>query len=96
VAVTLHGADEGDTATIQDTVAEAGERIATVVAHSDLDEAIQQLSAEGLREIPPIGAISARVVVSEASEMGLLGARIAAKRLSGQEREQQAARAERI
>ena len=33
-AVTLHGADEGDTATIQETVADAGERIMTVVANS--------------------------------------------------------------
>ena len=32
VAVTLHGADEGDTATIQETVAEAGERITSIVA----------------------------------------------------------------
>jgi hypothetical protein len=30
VAVTLDGADEGDTETIQETVAEAGERITSV------------------------------------------------------------------
>src|SRR5712671_5187880 len=35
VAVTLHGADEGDTATIQETVAEAGERITSIVADAD-------------------------------------------------------------
>jgi len=38
VAVTLHGADEGDTATIQETVAEAGERITSVVADTDNNE----------------------------------------------------------
>ena len=38
VAVTLHGADEGDTQTIQETVAEAGERITSMVADSDNDE----------------------------------------------------------
>jgi transposase len=35
VALTLHGADKGDTATIQETVAEAGERITSVVADTD-------------------------------------------------------------
>ena len=35
VAVTLHGADEGDTQTIQETVAEAGERITSIVADSE-------------------------------------------------------------
>jgi hypothetical protein len=42
VAVTLHGADEGDTATIQETVAEAGERITSVVADADNQEAVKQ------------------------------------------------------
>src|SRR6202012_1344399 len=51
VAVTLHGADEGDTATIQETVAEAGERITSVVADSDNDQAVKQGSAEGPREV---------------------------------------------
>src|SRR5437588_9568589 len=37
VAVTLHGADEGDTKTIQETVAEAGERITSIVADTDND-----------------------------------------------------------
>src|SRR6201997_2436202 len=47
VAVTLHGADEGDTATIQETVTEAGERITSIVADSDTDEVVKQVSAEG-------------------------------------------------
>jgi transposase len=35
VAVTLHGANAGDTAPIQETVSEAGERITGVVAESE-------------------------------------------------------------
>jgi transposase len=46
VAVTLHGADEGDTATIQETVAEAGERITSVVADADNDEVVKLVSAD--------------------------------------------------
>jgi transposase len=41
VAVMLHGADEGDTATIPETVAEAGERIISILADSDGGEAGQ-------------------------------------------------------
>jgi len=52
VAVTLHGADEGDSATIQETVAEAGgERITSVVADTDSDEVVKLMSAEGPREV---------------------------------------------
>jgi hypothetical protein len=51
VAVTLHGADEGDTGTIQETVAEAGERITSVVEDTDNDEVAKQVSAEGPREV---------------------------------------------
>src|ERR1700723_1547050 len=51
VAVTLHGADEGDTRTIQETVAEAGERITAVVADSRDDEVCMRVSAEGPREV---------------------------------------------
>src|SRR5713226_6881761 len=51
VAVTLHGADEGDTKTIQETVGEAGERITSIAADTDNDEVVKQLSAEGPREV---------------------------------------------
>src|SRR6202795_4014827 len=50
VAVTLHGADEGDTATIQETVAEAGERITSVVVDTGNDEVVKRVSSEGPRE----------------------------------------------
>jgi hypothetical protein len=51
VAVTLHGADAGDTTTIQETVAEAGERITGVVADTNGAEAVKQVSADGPREV---------------------------------------------
>jgi len=44
-------ADEGDTKTIQETVAEAGERITSIVADTDNDEVVKQVSAEGPREV---------------------------------------------
>jgi transposase len=71
VAVTLHGADEGDTATIQETVAEAGERITTVVADADNDEVAKQVSADGPREVVTDKGYHSRAVVSELAEWGL-------------------------
>jgi transposase len=41
VAVTLHGAHVGDTATIPETVAEAGERITGVVADANGEEVVE-------------------------------------------------------
>jgi transposase len=71
VAVTLHGADAGDTATIQETVAEAGERITTVVTDTDSDEVVKQVSAEGPREVVTDKGYHSRAVVSELTEWGL-------------------------
>jgi transposase len=71
VAVTLHGADIGDTATIQETVAEAGERITTVVADADNDEIAQHVSAEGPREVVTDKGYHSRAVVSELTEWGV-------------------------
>jgi transposase len=71
VAVTLHGADEGDTKTIQETVAEAGERITSLVAGSDNDEVIGQVSAEGPREVVTDKGYHSRAVVSELTEWGV-------------------------
>ena len=71
VAVTLHGADEGDTATIQETVAEAGERITSIVADSDNEEVLQQVSAEGPREVVTDKSYHSRAVVSELTEWGV-------------------------
>jgi transposase len=71
VAVTLHGADEGDTATIPETVAEAGERITTVVADADNDEVVKQMSADGPREVVTDKGYHSRAVVSELTEWGV-------------------------
>ena len=99
VAVTLHGADEGDTATIQETVAEAGERIATVVADADNSEVIQQVSADGPREVVTDKGYHSRAVVSELAEWGVRTycsePNRGQQRWSGQGREQQAVYANR-
>ena len=71
VAVTLHGADEGDTQTIQETVAEAGERITSIVADTDNDEVVKQVSAEGPREVVTDKGYHSRAVVSELTEWGV-------------------------
>jgi transposase len=71
VAVTLHGADVGDTQTIPDTVAEAGERITAVAADSDDDEVAEQVSAEGPREVVTDKGYHSRQVVSDLSEWGV-------------------------
>ena len=71
VAVTLHAADEGDTHTIQETVAEAGERITAVVADTDSDEVTKQVSTEGPREVVTDKGYHSRAVVSEIAEWGV-------------------------
>jgi transposase len=71
VAVTLHAADEGDTHTIQETVAEAGERITAVVADTDSDEVTKQVSTEGPREVVTDKGYHSRAVVSEMAEWGV-------------------------
>src|SRR5881227_2350922 len=45
VAVTVQAADEGDTKSIVEMVAQAGERITSVVADTGNEEAVQQVSA---------------------------------------------------
>lgn len=71
VAVTLHGADVGDTATIPETVAEAGERITSVVADADDNKAVKQVSTDGPREVVTDKGYHSRALVSELSEWGL-------------------------
>lgn len=71
VAVTLHGADEGDTQTIQETVAEAGERITSVVADSDQEEVAKRVCAEGPREVVTDKGYHSRAVVTEMAEWGV-------------------------
>ena len=71
VAVTLHGADEGDTETIQETVAEAGERITSVVAEADNSEMARRVSAEGSREVITDKGYHSRAVVNDLAEWGV-------------------------
>lgn len=71
VAVTLQGADVGDTATIQETVAEAGERMSGVVADTNSDEVVKQVSADGPREVVTDKGYHSRAVVSKLAEWGL-------------------------
>jgi len=71
VAVTLHGADEGDTKTIQETVAEAGERITSIVSDTDNDAGAKQVSAEGPRELVTDKGYHSRAVVSQMAEWGV-------------------------
>ena len=99
VAVTLHGANEGDTATIQETVAEAGEHITGVAAETHSDKVGQQVSAEGLREVVTDKGDHSRAVVSELAEWGVRTycsePNRGRQRWSGQQREQQAVYANR-
>src|ERR1700674_3774074 len=71
VAVTLHPANAGDTETIPETVAEAGERITTVVADAGEHPAAKQVSAEGPREVVTDKGYHSRAVVSELTEWGV-------------------------
>jgi transposase len=71
VAITLHRADAGDTATIPETVAEAGERITGVVADAHGDEAVKQVSMNGPHEVVTDKGYHSRALVSELTEWGL-------------------------
>ena len=71
VAVTVQAADQGDTETIQETVAEAGERITSVVAEADSAEMGTQVSAEGPREVVTDKGYHSRAVLSEMAEWGV-------------------------
>jgi len=99
VAITLHGADEGDTATIQETVAEAGERITSVVADTGNDEVVKRVSAEGPREVVTDKGYHSRAVIRELSEWGVRTycsePNRGRQRWNEQEREQQAVYANR-
>jgi transposase len=104
VAVTLHGADLGDTETIPETVAEAGERITSVVADAHGDAAVKQVSIDGPREVVTDKGYHSRALVNELSEWGLRTycsepnrgrQRWRGQRWRGQRREQQAVYANR-
>jgi transposase len=58
-------------ASIQETVAEADERITSVVADSDNDELAKQVSAEGPREVVTDKGYHSRAVVRKLAEWGV-------------------------
>jgi transposase len=99
VAVTLHGADVGDTTTIPETVAEAGERITSVVADTHGNEAVKQVSTDEPREVVTDKGYHSRALVSELTEWGLRTycsePNRGRQRWRGQQREQQAVYANR-
>jgi transposase len=99
VAVTLHGVDVGDTATISETVAEAGERITSVVADTHGAEVVKHVSTDGPREVVTDKGYHSRALVSELADWGLRTycsePNRGRQRWSEQEREQQAVYANR-
>jgi transposase len=99
VAVTVHGADVGDTATIPKTVAEAGERITSVVADTHGDEVVKHVNTDGPREVVTDKGYHSRTLVSELTEWGLRTycsePNRGRQQWRGQQREQQAVYANR-
>src|SRR4029077_19171265 len=61
----------GDTKTIQETVAEAGERITSVVVDTDKGEVVKERRADGPREVVTDKGYHSRGVVSELTEWGV-------------------------
>jgi hypothetical protein len=61
VAVTLQAADQGDTTTVHQTLAEAGEAVATLIERETerRPEATSQVHIHGIQEIVPARDITA-------------------------------------
>lgn len=99
VAVTLQPADQGDSATIVETVAEAGERIAETAAETNREEAGEAVNPQGPREVVTDKGYHSKKAVRDLAE-----ARVRTycsepergrQRWSGQPRKQQAVYANR-
>src|SRR5690242_3889785 len=71
VAVTLQAADEGDTTTVVETVAEAGERIAEAAAETNSEESGERVHPEGPREIVTDKGYHSKKVVSDLAQAGV-------------------------
>ena len=71
MAVTVQAADEGDTTTIVETVAEAGERIAETVEKTNSEEAGERVNPEGPSEIVTDKGYHSKKVVSDLAEAGM-------------------------
>ena len=89
----------GDTATILETIAEAGERITSVVADSNGAGVVKHVSTDGPREVVTDKGYHSRALVSELTEWGLRTycsePNRGRQRWRGQEPEQQAVYANR-
>jgi len=99
VAVTVQPADEGDTTTIVETVAEAGERIAEAAAATNRAETGERVNPEGPSEIVTDKGYHSKKVVSDLAEAGVRTycsePQRGRQRWNGQGREQQAVYANR-
>jgi transposase len=99
VAVTVQAADEGDTSTITDTVAEAGERISATAEETNNEEVGERVNPEGPREVVTDKGYHSKKVVSGLADAGVRTycsePERGRQRWSGQQREQQAVYANR-
>ena len=99
VAVTVQPADEGDTTTIVETVAEAGEQIAEAAAETNREEAGEPVNPQGPREVVTDKGYHSKKVVSDLAEVRVRTycsePERGRQRWSGQRREQQAVYANR-
>ena len=71
VVVTVQAADQGDTTSIVQTVAEAGERIAETAAESNSEEAGERVNPQGPSEIVTDKGYHSKKVVSDLAEVGV-------------------------
>lgn len=71
VAVTVQAADEGDTSSIVETVAQAGEQIAETAAETNNDENGECVNPEGPREVVTDKGYHSKKVVSDLADAGV-------------------------
>jgi transposase len=71
VAVTLQGADQGDTTTIMETVAQAGEQIAEVAAAVNSEEGGERVNPEGPAEVVTDKGYHSNEVVAGLQQAGV-------------------------
>jgi transposase len=99
VAVTVQAADEGDTSTIVETVAQAGEQIAETAAETNNEEVGERVNPEGPQEIVTDKGYHSKKVVSDLGDAGVrtycAEPQRGRQRWNGQQREQQAVYANR-
>lgn len=99
VAVTVQAANEGDTTTITETVAEAGERIAETAAETNNEEAGDRVNPEGPSEVVTDKGYHSRRVVTDLKDAGVRTycsePRRGRQRWGGQQPQQQAVYANR-